>query len=178
MNRAIIPVVCPLPTMEELTSQLAGSTIFSKIDLRWGCLQVQLAEDSRYLTTFIVPDLGVFRYTRSCFGICSGPSAFQKILKDITRGLDGCVNLLDNILVHAKDRAEHDKRLRAVLQRLSDHRATVNADKSVLEADVVDFDGLRFSANGISPIDSHTTVIRPGHDNDMKFPSNAKILRS
>ena len=59
VNHAIIPEVYPLPTMEELTSQLAGSTIFSKIDLRWGYLQVQLAEDSRYLTTFIVPDLCV-----------------------------------------------------------------------------------------------------------------------
>ena len=68
-NRAIIPEVYSLPTMEELTSQLAGSTIFSKIDLRWSYLQVQFAEDSRYLTTFIVPDFGVFRYTRLCFGI-------------------------------------------------------------------------------------------------------------
>ena len=148
-----------------------GSTIFSKIDLRWGYLQVQLAEDSRYLTTFIVPDLGVFRYTRLCFGICSGPSAFQKLVKDITKGLDSCVNLLDDILVHGKDRAEHDKRLRAVLQRLSDHRARVNADKSVLGTDAVDFDGLRFSANGVSPIDSHTAAMR-----DMKPPS--KMLRS
>jgi transposase InsO family protein len=173
VNRAIVPEVYPLPTMEELTSRLAGSTIFSKIDLRWGYLQVQLAEDSRYLTTFIVPDLGVFRYTRLCFGICSGPSAFQQIVKDITKGLDGCVNLLDDILVHSKDRAEHDKRLRAVLQRLSDHHATVNEDKTVLGADTVDFDGLRFSANGVSPIDSHTAAIR-----DMQPPANAKMLRS
>jgi hypothetical protein len=80
---------------------------------------------------------------------------------------------LDDILVHGKDRAEHDKRLRAVLQRLSDHHATVNADKTVLGADVVDFDGLRFSANGVSPIDSHIAALR-----DMQPPSNAKMLRS
>ena len=170
VNRAIIPEVYPLPTMEELTNQMAGSTIFSKIDLRWGYLQVQLAEDNRYPTIFIVPDLGVYRYTKLCFGICCGP---QQIVRDITKGLDDCVNLLDDILVHGKDRAEHDTRLRTVLQRLPDHRATVNADKSVLGADAVDFDGLRFSANGVSPIDSHTAAIR-----DMKPPSNAKMLRS
>ena len=113
-----------------------------------------------YLTTFIIPDLGVFRYTRLCFDICSGPSAFQQIVKDITKGLDGCVNLLDDILVHGKDRAEHDKRLRAVfLQCLSDYYAIVNADKTVLGANAVDFDSLRFSANGISLIDSQRRYV-------------------
>lgn len=63
----------------------------------------------------------MFRYTRLCFGTCSCPSAFQQIVNDITKGLNGCINLLDNILVHGKDRAEHDKLLRAVLQRLFDH---------------------------------------------------------
>ena len=38
---------------------------------------------------------------------------------------------------------------------------------------MVDFDDLRFSANGVSPIDSHTAAIR-----DTKPLSNAKILYS
>ena len=93
------------------------------------------------------------RCIRVCFGICSWSSAFQKILKDITKGFDGYVNLLDDILEHGKDHTEYDKQLRAVLQRLSDHRATVNADKTVLGAGAVDFDGLRFLVFGVSPID-------------------------
>ena len=72
------------------------------------------------------------------------PSAFKQILKHITKGLDGCVNILDDILVHSKYCAEYDKRLRAVSQRLSDLRITVNADKSVMRADAVNFDSLRF----------------------------------
>ncbi len=83
------------------------------------------------------------------------------------------VNLLDDILVHGKDRDEHDKPLRAALQRLSNHHATVNADKTVLRADPVDFDGLHFSADGVRPIHSHTMAIH-----DTKPPSNAKMLRS
>ena len=59
------------------------------------------------------------------------------------------------------------------MQFLYDHRNTVNADKSVLGADVVNFDGIRFSANGVSPIDSHTVTIH-----DMKPPSNTKMLHS
>jgi len=34
-------------TMDELTEKLAGSALFSKIDLLWGYLQLELAEDKR-----------------------------------------------------------------------------------------------------------------------------------
>jgi hypothetical protein len=33
VNKALIPQRYPLPTMEELTEQIAGSTVFSKLDL-------------------------------------------------------------------------------------------------------------------------------------------------
>ena len=40
VNKAIIPDTHPLPTMDELTEQIAGSTVFSKVDLLWGYLQL------------------------------------------------------------------------------------------------------------------------------------------
>lgn len=172
VNKAIIPASYPLPTFDELTSQLAGSTLFSKIDLRWGYLQVKLAEDSRYLTTFITHE-GLFQYKRLCFGISSGPSCFQQIVRDITAGLDGVVNLLDDLLIHGRTRQEHDRRLKAVLQRLSDHHATVNADKTVLGAAELDFDGFRISADGVRPMTSHTKALR-----ELKAPANEKEVRS
>ena len=38
VNRSIIPEYFPLATLEELTLQLAGAEIFSKLDLKWGYL--------------------------------------------------------------------------------------------------------------------------------------------
>ncbi len=172
VNKAIIPASYPLPTFDELTSQLAGSTLFSKIDLRWGYLQVKLAEDSRYLTTFITHE-GMFQYKRLCFGISSGPSCFQQIVRGITAGLDGVVNLLDDLLIHGRTCHEHDTRLKAVLQRLSDHHATVNVDKTVLGAAELDFDGFRISADGVRPMTSHTKALR-----ELKAPTNEKEVRS
>ena len=172
VNKAIIPESYPLPTIDELTCQLSGSTVFSKIDLRWGYLQVKLAEDSRYLTAFITHE-GVYQFKRLCFGLCSAPSAFQQIIKDITAGLDGVVNLLDDILIHGKTTEEHDRRLNAVLQRLSQHNATVNVEKTVLGVSEIDFDGFRFTADGVRPIESSTTALR-----QLKTPTNAKELRS
>ena len=60
VNKAIIPDKYPLPTAEELTSHFHGTTVFSKMDLRHGYLQVPLAPTSMDLTAFVT-HLGVFR---------------------------------------------------------------------------------------------------------------------
>ena len=55
VNEAIVPDSYPLPTIDELDEFFACSRVFSKIDLRWGYLQVKLHESSRHLTSKIIP---------------------------------------------------------------------------------------------------------------------------
>ena len=69
-NEAIIRERHPIPTIDEVLEQLNGSTVFSKIDLRWGFHQVELSEDSRSITTFAL-DENLYRYKRMMFGITS-----------------------------------------------------------------------------------------------------------
>jgi len=98
VNKAIIPNTYPLPTMDELTEQIAGSTVFLKVDLLRGYLQLELAEDWRYLTTFVTHE-GVYRSRSLPFGLASGPSAFHQVVRKILDGLEGCVSILDDILI-------------------------------------------------------------------------------
>ena len=90
-NKNIIPGSQPLPTFDELSSDLTGSCIFSKLDLKWGYLQLKLAEESRYMTTF-TSDFGVFRFCRLSFGLSSGPAAYQKVIAAILEGINGVFN--------------------------------------------------------------------------------------
>ncbi len=158
VNRAIIPDRYPLPTMDELTEKLAGSTVFTKIDLLWGYLQLELAEDKRYLTSFVT-HVGVFRFKRLPFGLASGPSAFHQVIRTILKGLDGCESILDDILVHGRGTAQHDQRLRLVLERLTQHNATVRKDKCIIGASAVEFNGHRISAVGLQPLSSNVDAI-------------------
>ena len=158
VNRAIIPDRYPLPTMDELTAKLAGSTVFSKIDLLWGYLQLELAEDKRYLTSFVT-HVGVFRFKRLPFGLASGPSAFHQVIRTILEGLDGCESILDDILVHGQGTVQHDQRLRRVLERLVQHNATVRQDKCVIGVSVVEFNGHRISASELQPLSSNVDAI-------------------
>ena len=75
----------PIPTIEEVLYDLNGSTIFSKLDLKWGFHQIKLEAESREITTFIT-HRGLYRYKRLMFGIASAREKYQKIVKDSLSG--------------------------------------------------------------------------------------------
>lgn len=159
VNKAIIPDRYPLPTTEELTAQFYGSTVFSKLDLRQGYLQVPLHPDSRNLTAFITHK-GVFRFKRMAFGLCSAPSCFQKIMASILAGIPGVAVFLDDIVVHGSTTTEHDERLHRVFSALATHQLTLNGGKCVIGASSIEYVGFRLSAEGISPLLSNTEAIQ------------------
>ena len=61
-NQAIVRERQPIPTIEEVLQYLNGSTVFSRVDLKWGFHQILLAEESRHVTTFASRH-GLYRYT-------------------------------------------------------------------------------------------------------------------
>ena len=124
-NEAIIRERHPIPTIEEVLYDLNGTTVFSKLDLKWGFHQVELEEESREITTFVT-HRGLYRYKRLMFGISSAPEKYQRIISDVIFGCKGVENIPDGLIVHGKDAGEHDKNLHAVLQRLRERGLTLN----------------------------------------------------
>ena len=74
-NEAIIRERYPIPTVDEVLQSLNQSTVFSKLDLKWGYHQLELHPDSRSITTFIT-HCGLFQYKRLMFGISSAPEIY------------------------------------------------------------------------------------------------------
>ena len=172
VNRAIIPDRFPLPTIAELSCNMAGAKVFSKIDLRQGYLQVSLDPESRYLTSMITP-LGLMQWTRLPPGMCSAPSCFQKIISVILKDCDGVVNLLDDILVGGRTVKEHDDRLFKVLCRLRDAHVRLHGEKTVFGVAELDFVGLHVTEHGVSPLRSSVEAVQ-----NIPAPTNVKQLRS
>ena len=65
-NEAVIREGHPIPTLEEKVRALAGATVFSKLDLRWGYHRIELHPESRGL----IPQ-GLKRYKRLIFDLSS-----------------------------------------------------------------------------------------------------------
>jgi hypothetical protein len=87
-NEAIIRERHPIPTVDEVLQTVNQSTVFSKIDLKWGYHQLELDEESRKITTFAT-HCGLFRYKRLMFGINSAPEVYQHVIQQVLHGCKG-----------------------------------------------------------------------------------------
>ena len=149
-NKAIKRTRHPIPTLNEIKQQVSGSTVFSKLDLRSGYHQLELAKESRYITTFST-HVGLRRYKRLNFGVNSASEIFQDAVENVIRDVDNAFNISDDIIVHGTDQIGHDKALIAVLQALSDRGATLNWPKCQFNMPELEFYGMIFNAEGMKP---------------------------
>ena len=78
-HEAIIKERHPIPTVEELLHNLNRRAVFSKVDLKWGFLQILLSEGSRHITTFLT-HRGMCQYKQLMFGMTSAPGKYQQIV--------------------------------------------------------------------------------------------------
>ena len=128
MCRSEIVEHFPLPTLEDIAPELAGSTLFSSLDAASGFWQVPLNKASRKLTTFITP-FGRFMFKLLPFGISSASEIFQRKMADLLEDEEGIEVIIDDILIHGKDRAEHDARLNRAIHILNDAGVILNMSK-------------------------------------------------
>ena len=149
-NEAILRERHPIPTTKEILASIEGSRFFSKLDLKQGFHQVELAEESREITTFISP-FGVYRYKRLTMGVNASPEHFQYIIQQALAGLEGVQNMADDILLYADSIEEHDKCLDALMKRLSEVGLTLNPKKCIFRTNSVKFLGYIVSDKGLSP---------------------------
>ena len=100
LNDCTIKDVYPLPRVSDILDSLAGSKLYASLDLYRGFWQVPLAKEDRQKTSFICPD-GLFQFKRMGFGLCNGPSAFQRMMDQILGSLKWliCLVYLDDVLV-------------------------------------------------------------------------------
>ena len=73
-------------------------------------------------------------------------------MANILHRIDGVRNLLDDIVICAATKQEHDRRLEKVLKRLEAYNVTINAEKTILGADAVDFVKHHVSVDGVRPL--------------------------
>lgn len=149
-NESVIREYHPLPTIDEFLPYLGDAKYFSKIDVRQAFHQVELAPNSREITTFITKK-GLFQYKRLMFGISCAPEIFQKIMEQLLSGCTGCCIFMDDILIYGATREMHDERLTAILKRLKEFNVTLNEEKCVYCSTSVTFLGHKLSENGIQP---------------------------
>ena len=161
----------PLPAVDQILAQLTGAKFFSKLDANSGFWQIPLDPASSLLTTFITP-FGRYCFHRLPFGISSAPEHFQRRMSEALTGLTGVVCMMDDVLIHATTREEHDERLIKVLQRLEKLGMTLNTEKCHFTQTSVKFLGHVVDSTGIRPDPNKVSAIlkvpAPGNVGDVR----------
>ena len=171
-NKAIKRERHVTPTIKEMIGDLKGAKVFTKLDLNQGYNQLELAPESRYITTFGT-HMGLMRYKRLNFGISSAAEIFQNVIRETLEGIDGAKNISDDILVFGKSHEEHDQNLRVVFQRLREKGVTLNKSKCEYSKDKLEFFGYVFSKDGIAPDPKKVEEVV-----NLSTPSTASEVRS
>ena len=162
----------PLPTIEEMTTKLAGGQKFTKLDLSQAYHQLELSPESRpYMT--INTHRGLYEYLCLLFGVNSAVSIFQRTIEIILADLPECVVYIDDILVTGKGDAEHMLNLRRALQRLQDSGLKLKHEKCEWMQDQVTYLGHTISARGIAPGNEKVNDLKMA-----KAPTNVSELQS
>ena len=116
-NKAIKRKRHPTPTLNELKTILSGANVYSKLDLNLGYNQLELAEESWYITTFET-HLGLYRVKRFFFGVNSASEIFQGGISQALAGIKGAINISNNILCFGSDQQDYDQNPHAIFRRL------------------------------------------------------------
>ena len=156
LNKALKRELYPLPLLDDILPKLSKARVFSCFDLKHGYWHCKLDEESSYLTTFQTP-LGRYRWLKVPFGMAVSSEIFQKKLNTALEGLDGVFCVADDILVYGEGEnddaanADHDKKVRKLLERCQDIGIVLNRSKTSLKTSEISFLGHKISKDGIKP---------------------------
>ncbi|GBG62465.1 hypothetical protein CBR_g30786 [Chara braunii] len=164
----------PLPRIDDLLDMVQGCTIFSKVDLKSGYHQIEMAEEDVHKTAFKTR-YGTYEYLVMPFGLCNAPSTFQTEMHRIFRPyLDKFMVVdLDDILVFSRTVREHAEHLALVLQSLRDSQYKINREKSSFGVPSVIYLGHVISGDGLAPEAAKVAAIQ-----DWPQPQTVRDVRS
>lgn len=169
LNKAILREHYPLKTVEEVAASLKQAKHFTTMDAASGFYQIQLTEESSWLTTFNTP-FGRYKFERLPFGISSAPEVFQRAMSQVFEN-QPCEVIVDDILIWADSEQEHLEKLRQILKRANDVGLRFNKDKCKVNKKEVEYVGHIFSAEGVKPSDDKIKAILT-----IPTPQNKKEL--
>ena len=137
------------PTITEVIADVNGSKIYSRLDLNQAYHQLEIAPESRNMTCFST-HVGLRRYKRLFFGVNSASEIFQNAISQALEGIEGVLNLSDDILIYAPNEQKHNETLKKVLQRLREKNLTLNKKKCLFGKSRIEFYGYVFTPEGVS----------------------------
>ena len=171
VNAHVEREIQPIPTFEEATDEMDGSTVWSKLDMFKSFHQIALHPNSRKYATFSTPR-GLRRCTTLVMGFTNASEILQRVMSMVLSGLPGVRWIHDDITIYGRTVREHNERLAACLHRLQKYNITLNKAKCIFGVDKVTFMAMQLSSKGIQPSQQKVDAVK-----HFKPPSNVSEVK-
>lgn len=164
----------PLPRIDETLDTLAGSSLFSCLDLLSGYHQIEMDPESIEKTAFTAGPLGFYEWCRLPFGLMNSGATFQRSMERVLKDLlhRDCLVYIDDVLVYSSDFESHMVKLAKVFQKFREHGLRLKPKKCVFLRQETTYLGHQISAKGISKDPK-----KLGEIDNWPVPTSVKELR-
>lgn len=173
LNNITIKNKFPLPIVDELLDELAGTKFFSKLDLRAGYHQIRMREEDEAKTAFKTHH-GHFQFRVMPFGLTNATATFQCVMNSIFAKFlrKFVIVFLDDSLVYSASWTEHLGHLRQVLDLLKQHQLFAKLSKCSFGQTSINYLGHIISDQGVATDPEKTIAME-----NWPTPTNATDLR-
>lgn len=165
----------PIPIIDDIFNDLSGSKYFTTLDLKGAFHQIYVDKNSRDYTAFTANNFK-YRWVRMPMGLASAPLTWQRTITTIFENIINIYGLrvyLDDVIIFAKNKRDHDELLTKVMLILRDHNIQLKISKCTFYARKFEFLGHIISENGIKANPRKIEVIK-----NYPRPNTIKALQA
>ena len=164
----------PMPRIDETLDKLHGKQFFTTLDLASGYYQIELDDDAKEKTAFVVEN-NLYHFTRMPFGVCNGPPTFQRLMNYVLRDVLGTKALvyLDDVIIFSDTLEDHEKDIREVFELIRQAKLKLKLEKCQFMQKSVNYLGHVITPEGIHPDPAKIEKIV-----NYKVPTSADEVRS
>jgi hypothetical protein len=175
LNKLTKKDVYPLPRIDDIFDAIREGKYFSTLDLASGYWQVEVAEEDKEKTAFVIPKGGLYEFNVMPFGLSNAPGTFQRLMDTTMEGLiwNILVVYLDDINIFRNTFEQHLERLQVTFNQLRQYNLKMKGSKCQFMTRKAYFLGHVISEEGIQPDSDKINRVQM-----FPIPKNIKELQS
>ena len=100
VNSVTKPDNYPIPRVDDYVDKIGSAKFVSTYDLLKGYWQVPLTARAKEISAFVTPQ-GLYQYKVLPFGMMNAPATFQRIMNQVTTGLQNTEVYIDDIVIYS-----------------------------------------------------------------------------